>query len=198
VNVDGSNARLNPLVYEVEKVYHGTPSGVDNTVIVYERPVWFVLVQPPQPLMIGTSVMLLVADSGVPGSTRETVAHVRQQYDSDQSRVQPLIEHIGSLVTQARMALETGDQPGLGAVFNANHATLQALGVSSPLLDRLTHAAVNAGALGAKLSGGGRGGNIIALVDAATSDQVSSALAQAGAAHVWQTTITGDKKTYQE
>ncbi|MHB8625722.1 MAG: mevalonate kinase [Aggregatilineales bacterium] len=193
-----SNEGLNTLVYEVEKLYHGTPSGIDNTVIVFERPVWFMRGQPPQPLTIGAPVTLLVADSGIPGSTRETVAHVREQYESDRPRIQPLIDHIGGLVTQARVALETGNQPALGAVFNANHAALRELGVSSLPLDRLTRAAVNAGALGAKLSGGGRGGNIIALVNAATSDQVASALAQAGAVHVWQTTITCDKMTYQE
>jgi mevalonate kinase len=77
----------------------------------------------------------------------------------------------------------------LGQVFTANHAVLRELGVSSPLLDQLTQAALEAGALGAKLSGGGRGGNIIALVEPSATEKVSSALLRTGAVHVWQTTI---------
>lgn len=185
-----TNEQLNPLVYEVEMLHHGTPSGVDNTVIVYERAVWFVRGQEPQTLTFGAPITLLVADSGIRGSTLETVAHVRQRYESERARVQLLLDQIGSLVKHARIALEAGNHWQLGQVFNANHAALCELGVSTPALDRLVQAAVDAGAQGAKLSGGGGGGNIIALVDPATAHKVSSALSQAGAVYIWQTSIS--------
>src|SRR4029077_7481083 len=67
---------LNGLVYEVETMHHGTPSGIDNTVIVKNAPVYFIKGQEPQTFSIGRPFTLVVADSGVQGSTRETVAAV--------------------------------------------------------------------------------------------------------------------------
>jgi mevalonate kinase len=183
--------QLNALVYEVETVYHGTPSGIDNTVIVYERPVYFVRGTAPIPFAIKTALTLLIADSGLPGSTREAVADVRRQFEADPGRVQPLLNQIGALVDDARQRLESRDTnlSELGQRLNDNHAILCELGVSSPELERLVTAARTAGALGAKLSGGGRGGNAIALVTPATASAVTAALQQAGAAHVWQTEL---------
>ena len=90
---------------------------------------------------------------------------------------------------QARLAMERGDLPGLGALLDANQSWLEELAVSSVLLRRLIEVARNAGALGAKLSGGGRGGNVIALVDAAAVDRVCAAFTAAGAARVLVTRI---------
>lgn len=187
-----SAEQLNPLVYEVETVYHGTPSGVDNTVIVYERPVYFVRGSTPVPLTIQQPLTLLVADSGVPGSTREAVAAVRHQFDTEPARIQPLLTQIGVIVSRVRAVLEsdTANGAALGAYLNDNQAALQELGVSAPVLERLIDAARQSGALGAKLSGGGRGGNVIALVTAESAPVVTEALQQAGAVHVWQTVVT--------
>ncbi len=186
-----SAEQLNPLVYEVEKVYHGTPSGVDNTVIVYEQPVYFVRGTAPVTLAIRKAMTLLIADSGVPGSTREAVADVRRQFDADPTRTQRLLDQIGAIVNELRAGLERGDMPPavIGQRLNDNHAILRELGVSSPELEQLVTAAQDAGGLGAKLSGGGRGGNAIALVTAVSAPVVATALRQAGAAHVWRTEL---------
>ncbi len=190
---------LNTLVYDVEKMYHGTPSGVDNTVIVFNQPVYFVRDQSPQPIAVGDAadspMTLLVADSGLPGSTRETVAHVRRQYEVDPNRVQPLLKQIGVLVDQARSALAAGDWQALGTALNEDHALLQALGVSTAQLDRLTQAARAAGAFGSKLSGGGGGGNVIAVVAADAVQRLTVALREAGAVQVWQTVIKGNQNS---
>ncbi len=74
-------ADLNALIYEVEKIHHGTPSGIDNTVIVYERPVYFVRNQPLETLSIGAPFTLLIGDTGKGASTREAVAGVRRLYE---------------------------------------------------------------------------------------------------------------------
>ena len=182
-------SELNTLIYEVEKIHHGTPSGIDNTVIVYERPVWFVRQQSIEMLNISTPFTILIGDTGKSASTRAAVAGVRQLYDADRASIEPVLTDIGDLVRSARAALESGDLPALGSHMTRNHALLQRLTVSSPELDKLVDAAEQGGTLGAKLSGGGRGGNMIALVTPETIAQVTSALVEAGAVHVFASEV---------
>lgn len=180
---------LNPLVYEVEKRHHGTPSGIDNTVIVYARPVYFVRGTAPQTFAVARPFTLLVADSGQSSPTRLTVADVRRLHDADPPRLGGLFARIGEIVRAARQSIEAGDLDSLGPLMDENHALLRELTVSSELLDRLCQAARDAGAHGAKLSGGGRGGTIIALVDEADAAPVTAALRQVGAVRVLSTRI---------
>jgi mevalonate kinase len=180
---------LNTLVYEVEKMHHGTPSGIDNTVIVKNAPIYFIRGREPEPFTVGKPLTFVIADSGVGASTRETVKAVRDLYDSDQTAYGGIIERIGQLVQQARASIQQGDFAAITRAMNDNHSMLKTLTVSSPLLDNLVGAACEAGALGAKLSGGGRGGNIIALVDPSNAELVSKALKHAGAAKTWIMTL---------
>ena len=180
---------LNKIIYEVEKIHHGTPSGIDNTVIVYERPVYFVRGQAIEPLTIGAHFTLLIGDTGKSASTRAAVASVRGLYESNLIVIQPILDEIGSVVEEARSAIKSGDVPAIGTLMKRNHELLQWLTVSSPELDALVTAAESAGALGAKLSGGGRGGNMIALVTDETYSQVEAVLRAAGAVHVFRTEV---------
>jgi len=177
-------AQLSQLVYEVEKLHHGTPSGIDNTVVVYEQPVHFRKGHPPEFLSLAAPLSLLVANSGIPSSTGQAVAAVRQARQANPAHVNALMDAVGKLVAAARQALIAGDRAALGALLNENHAVLVQLGVSSPELDALVEAAQRAGALGAKLTGAGRGGHAIALVEEDTAPQVTEALWTAGAKHV--------------
>jgi mevalonate kinase len=183
------NAQLNQIIYEVEKIHHGTPSGIDNTVIVYEQPVYFVREQPIETIHIHQPFQLLIADTGQRALTRIAVGDVRKLYESHPARTSKILQAIGDIVVNARHNIENGNIPALGRLMNDNHACLQALTVSSPELDCLVQAALQAGAFGAKLSGGGRGGNMIALVDETTSAKVQAALLAAGAARVYQTQV---------
>jgi mevalonate kinase len=183
---------VNEIVYEVERIHHGTPSGIDNTVIVYEQPVYFVRSQPIEFLRIGQSFTILIGDTGHGALTRVAVGDVRRLYETDPHTVEPVLEAVGALVSQAREAIETGNIPQLGRLMSENHRYLQQLTVSSPELDYLVDAALSAGALGAKLSGGGRGGNMIALVEERTSHTVREALRRAGAVRVFETLVAGD------
>lgn len=180
---------LNQLVYELEKQHHGTPSGIDNTVVVYEKPVYFVRDVAIETVPITAPFSLLIADSGVSAPTKIAVGDVRKLYESDQARVQPILESIGQIARQARQAIEAGNTAALGVLMTQNHQLLQALRVSSPELDRLVEAALSAGAAGAKLSGAGRGGNMISLVDAENQECVREALLAAGAVRVIVTTV---------
>lgn len=184
-------AAVSALVYESERFYHGTPSGIDNTVIAYGMPVWFVKGQPPATFQARQPLTLVIADSGVAAPTKETVGDVRLGWQREPARYERLFDEIGALVQAARHAIERGDLPTLGQIFNRNHELLAQLDVTSPLLDQLTTAARTAGAIGAKLSGGGRGGNLIALIEPAQADTVTAALLAAGARGVIVTTVGG-------
>lgn len=181
---------LNEVVYEAERIHHGTPSGIDNSVIVYEKPVYFRRGNPIEPLTLSSPFTLLIGDTGRKASTRESVADVRKLYDSDPAVVQVLLDSIGKLVVRACASISRGLLESLGLLMTENHRLLQRLMVSSPELDRLVFAAIDAGALGAKLSGGGRGGNMIALAKSEDIAHVRASLLRAGAARVMQTTIS--------
>ena len=180
---------LSALVYETEVIHHGTPSGVDNTVVAYEQPVTFVRGQPIERLRVGAPLCLALADTGVASSTREVVGDLRRAWERDQPRYEWLFDQIGEISRRARRAIEEGDPGVVGRLMDGNHALLQAMGVSSPELDALVEAARAAGALGAKLSGAGRGGTMIALVGPGARARVEEALREAGAVSVIRTDV---------
>ncbi len=182
-------AQVSALVYESERHYHGTPSGIDNTVIAWGMPIWFVRGAAPEPFAPGAPLSLLIADSGIAAPTRETVSDVRRGWEAEPARYEAIFNEIGALTRAARGAIEAGDAAALGPLFDANQAALEALGVSSAPLERMIAAARAAGALGAKLSGGGRGGNVIALVHPEHAAPVAHALTAAGAVRVIETVV---------
>jgi len=184
-----SPAEVSALVYESEKLFHGTPSGVDNTVIAYGLPVWFVRGDPPQPFTIAQPFTVVIGDTGIPSPTSIAVGDVRRAWQAEPARCEALFDAIGQVVHAARRAIENGDVDPLGASMDQNHRLLQEIGVSSPELDRLCQAARQAGALGAKLSGGGRGGNMVALAQPDAAGQVVDALLRAGAVRAFATLI---------
>lgn len=189
LNTSMTDEQINAFAYEIEKLHHGTPSGIDNTVITYARPVYFVKGQPIETFKVGRSFTLVIADSGIAAPTKESVGDVRRLWMSDRTRWEAVFDKIGEISSAARRAIELGKPELLGPLMDENHALLQELTVSSPELDRLVEAARQAGASGAKLSGGGRGGNMIALVSAETANLVSHSLQAAGAKKTIVTTV---------
>lgn len=173
--------QINQFAYEIEKLHHGTPSGIDNTVVTYARPVYFMRGQPIETFKVGAPFTLVIADTGIAAPTKESVGDVRKLWEADKPRWEKVFDHIGEIANEARDAIESGKIKELGSLMNANHALLHSLTVSSPELDHLTEAARRSGASGAKLSGGGRGGNLIALVEADKAAHVAASLLSAGA-----------------
>jgi mevalonate kinase len=169
----------------VEKIHHGTPSGIDNTVVAYEQPIYFVRQSPQnqiEPFNVAAPLRFVVADTGVRSSTKVAVGDVRRQYSQQPAKFAHIFDECGRIAKAARQAIEIGDTMLVGQLMKENHAWLQKMTVSSPELDHLVEAALQAGAPGAKLSGAGRGGNMIALVeDARMETAVCNALHQAGA-----------------
>jgi mevalonate kinase len=184
-----SDEQVNRLAFEAEKIHHGTPSGIDNTVVTYSRPVYFVKGQPIKTFRVGASFTLVIGDTGISAPTKESVAAVYKLRQADVPRWEKIFDQVGEIVWDARQAIERGDTVTLGALMDANHALLQEMTVSSLELDQLTEAAHKSGALGAKLSGGGRGGNMIALVLKEKAPGVAEALLAAGAKRTIITTV---------
>jgi mevalonate kinase len=186
-------ATVSALVYESERIYHGTPSGIDNTVVSYGKPVWYQRTEggPPQieALEIGTMFELVIGDTGVRCPTHLTVGAVRARFMAEPELYQQRFDTIGHLVRVIRASLRDGDQIALGEMLNENHGLLQQLGVSSPELDHLVAAAGGSGAIGAKLSGGGGGGIMIALPQPGRTPDVVAALRAAKAARVFTTRL---------
>ena len=180
---------VSDLVYQTEIIFHGTPSGVDNTVVAFEKPVYFRKGHPIEVFEVGESFTILIADTGVPSKTRVSVDEVRLNWLADPQRYEAFFDEIGAYVDKAREAIAAGELPQIGVLMNQNQILLRELGVSSPKLDQLVAAALDAGAMGAKLSGGGRGGSMIALVDGRTREDVISALLLTDARQVIPTTV---------
>lgn len=180
---------LNQLIFDIEKLYHGTPSGIDNTVIVYERPVYFIKDKPLQSLTIGTPFTLVIGDTGEAGITRVAVGDVRKLYDSHPEKITAILDEIGAISENAKTIIETGNPQDLASLMTQNHALLRDLTVSADSLEKLISVAMNAGALGAKLSGGGRGGNMIALTYPQKAETIVEALLRAGAKNAFITTV---------
>ncbi len=172
------------LVFEIEKIHHGTPSGIDNTVVAYGQPIYFVREQPIERLKVGQAFTLLIGDTGVSSPTGKVVARVRRAWQREPAHYDALFDRIGDIADEARRAIEDGDVEALGPLMDENHELLIELGVSSPKLDNLVDAARLAGAMGAKLSGAGQGGNMIALVEDDCIEDVEAALEETGAVRV--------------
>lgn len=172
---------VNVLAYEIEKIHHGTPSGIDNTVITYGKPVYFMKDRSTEVFKVGKPFTIVIGDTGILAPTKESVGDVRRLWIRDQFPIENIFNEIAQIALIGRRSIESGRTEMLGELMDHNHAFLQELTVSSPELDHLVEAARKAGALGAKMSGGGRGGNMIALVEQAQAESVAAALMSAGA-----------------
>lgn len=170
------------LAFECEKIAHGTPSGIDNTVATYARTILFrrgdaiydaSAVDPAPAPLGGTSLMrtlaspqplpLVIGLTGTESLTAKTVGAVRQRWAERPALYESIFDTIDSLALAAAEAVESGDLAQLGELMNICQGQLAALQVSSPQIAELVQVARQAGAIGAKLTGGGGGGAVVAL-----------------------------------
>lgn len=180
---------VSELAFQVEKIQHGDPSGVDNAVIAFSRPIYYVRNLPLEHLEVAIPLTLVIANTGISAPTASVVSDVRNQWQKNPSHSEAIFDAIKNLVNKARLLIENGPIDDLGSLMDANHEYLRGLNVSCPELDHLVASARSAGALGAKLSGSGRGGNMIALVKPAIAEQVSQSLIENGAKSIIITTL---------
>ena len=160
-----SDDEINDIAYEGEKGYHGTPSGVDNTASTYGGLIWFERGENNVMERIPTSnpVEIVIGNTGKVANTAAAVAGVRERKEKNPERYKEIFDRAENIAYLAKDALQDEDYKELGKLMNENHKLLQQIEVSSRELDFLVKLARDQGALGAKLTGGGLGGNIIAL-----------------------------------
>jgi len=179
------------LALVAEREYHGTPSGVDTTVVAMDEPIYYVKGRPARSIALGPSAFhFLVVDTGVVAATAEVVDDVRAAREKKRAHYDAYFWELGSLASVAREILRTGSAAELGLCMNRAHLALRAVGVSSEDIDQLVRAAMANGALGAKLSGAGRGGVMLVLLkDAEDEARMTAELLSAGAEHVYSTVL---------
>ncbi len=168
------------ISYEAEKIVHGTPSGVDSAISTFGGTLLFQMDTGFKPLDVKTDVPLVIGDTGVERSTRDQVLKVRQIRNKYPRVIEPMMRTAREIVLRAIEALKEGDLETLGDLMNINNALLYGLEVSDESLEWLINAARRAGALGAKLTGAGGGGCMVALAQNDRLKQVLEAIKRAG------------------
>jgi mevalonate kinase len=164
-----------------ERVFHGTPSGLDSTVAARGGVLAYVRGEPASPVRLASPLHLVVIPSGIPRQTGLMVAGVRARRDRLPEIIDPILVALGQLVHRGRVALSRGAVPEFAELCTVAHELLGALGVSLPALDRLCASAVEHGALAAKLTGAGGGGCVFAVCDtSAAAQHLLHALASSG------------------
>ena len=173
---------LEILVNRAEMIAHMNPSGLDAKTCLSNRPICFIKNVGFTELNMDLSAYLVIADTGVYGHTREAI----QVVQSKGKDALPFLHALGELTQRAEDAIRQKDAEKLGQILSQAHLHLKEIGVSSPEADSLVETALSYGALGAKMSGGGLGGCIIAL--AAHLDQaeeLAKRLEEKGAVQTW-------------
>lgn len=183
--VSASDDEIFKLTQTAECVAHGRSSGLDATATAASWPVRFSRGCFDR-MEINMRAWLVLADSGCKGMTRETVEALRSRLESNPVEVGAQLNKLGEIAAVAEDDLAFGRIENMGKQMTFAHRILADLGVSTAKLDTLVDAACKHGALGAKLTGGGGGGCVIALADSEdAAKRVSEAFKNAGACDTW-------------
>ena len=181
-----ANDQLHYLTNQAELIAHEATSGIDTLLASNDQAIIYRKSQAPEFFNYHLDAYLIVADSGITGQTKQAVSFVAHQLKQTPEKVTHYMSTIGDFVTQAYNAIKENDADQLGRLFTYNHYYLAHLNVSSPALDQLVNAAWTAGALGAKMTGGGLGGCVIALSKTKKEAlKVSQAFKDQGAQQTW-------------
>ena len=168
---------ISRIAYESEKIVHGKPSGIDNSIATYGGGIVF---EKGKIRRINidklSEAFIIIANTGIERSTRDAVLKVLRLYDKYESILMHVYEASRNLVNEAIKHIEEGNLRELGELMNINHGLLSAIGVSLLELEELVYIARKAGALGSKITGAGLGGCIIALSTKDNVEEVERAL----------------------
>lgn len=181
-----SKTKLLELVHISETFAHGNPSGIDMVAASSDQPLWFEKDGAIHPVDIKLPLHLVVADTGRIGGTLEAVESIRKNSLISPNKVKHSIDLLGDYTLRTKAALAEGNSLFVGKMMDAAHSELKKLGVSDTELDHLVQVAKEWGALGAKLTGGGKGGCMIALASSLEhAKNLAEGLLQNGAAQTW-------------
>jgi len=181
-----SDEKINQVAYEAEKAYAGNPSGIDNTAATYGGLMWFKKDMTGGPdkiekLHARRPIEIVIGSTGKVANTKAMVEGVAERKKNNPAKYEPIFKQAESVTLAGRKALENYDLKKIGELMNENHRLLQEIGVSSKELDMLVELARKQGAFGAKLTGGGGGGCMVALTPGKElQGKVVSAIKSAG------------------
>jgi mevalonate kinase len=180
-----SDERVNDASYEAEKAYAGNPSGIDNTAATYGGLMWFKRNRGGpdtiEPLTMKKSVEIVIGSTGKTANTKAMVEGVAERKKNNATKYNLLFKCAEEIAAEGKKALEEGDLRKVGELMNENHTILQSIEVSSTDLDFLVDLARKQGAIGAKLTGGGGGGCMVALTPGKElQEKVAQAIEKAG------------------
>ncbi|VVB54473.1 Mevalonate kinase [uncultured archaeon] len=186
-----NDEKINEIAYEGEKGYHGTPSGIDNTAATYGGLIWFVKGSPNVMDRIKTKkpVEIVMGNTGKVADTKAAVAGVKERKDKFPGKYTMIFNEAGEVAGKARTAFEAGDMKEVGALMDRAHELLKLIEVSSNELDFLVSLAKSNGAWGAKMTGGGLGGYMVALTPGKKLQNTVAAAIEAEGFQVLKTTI---------
>ncbi|MFN8672115.1 MAG: mevalonate kinase [Candidatus Sericytochromatia bacterium] len=154
-------------VLEIEKIYHGNPSGIDQTVIIYEKPIFFIKNNPNNEILDINlkNYSFIIIDSKIKSSTIKVVNWIKEQKEKNLSFYDNLFKEIDTISKKSKLAIQNNNYNTLAELLNINHLLLQEMGVSCIELDEIVKISLESGAIGAKMSGAGWGGIVISLVE---------------------------------
>lgn len=184
--VNLAREEINRYAYEGEKAFHGNPSGIDNTVATYRGVVEFRRGKAPSGnsfefVDLKKPLDMAVSFTGRYSLTHKMVDAVRAFKEQDEREFAQLMDEYMDLEAEGRKAIEKGKLDVIGRLMNSNQGLLSEVGVSDEANDEINRLAIDAGALGAKLTGGGGGGCCIALAkDKAHAEGIAGAIRKAG------------------
>jgi len=182
-SLDLSDDEINDIAYEGEKGYHGTPSGVDNTASTFGGLIWFEKAETNniEKISLQNPIEIVMGNTGKIADTTAAVTGVRERKEENPDKYKEIFDRAENIAYLAKRALKERDNKEVGKLMNENHKLLQQIEVSSKELDFLVSVARNNGAIGAKLTGGGLGGNIIALTPGRDlQEEVANAIEKEG------------------
>lgn len=181
LQLEHDDEAVNQLAFRCEGITHGTPSGIDNNIATFGQPMLFRKGDQGRTgsLELTEAPPLVIAASGSRGVTKDQVAGVRRRYEHNEALYSKVFDEIDDICIAGATALRSRDYEQLGSLMNVCHGLLNAIEVSTPELEMMVAIARSAGATGAKLTGAGGGGSIVALCPEKVSE-VSDALSGAG------------------
>ncbi|MFA5125702.1 MAG: mevalonate kinase [archaeon] len=162
--------KINEVGYKGECISHGAPSGIDNTCATYGSLVWFEKNMEGgknkiKPFKTGKPLLLVIVDTGIKHDTKEAVAGVKKRKEENPEEYKKIFSEAKKIVAKAKKELSYGGIQEIGKLMNQNQELLKKIGVSSPEIEQIIKISLYEGALGAKLTGAGCGGNVLVLCE---------------------------------
>lgn len=168
------------LAFIPERRIHGNPSGIDQTTSTYGGVIFYVKGEGFRRIRLGCELPLVIGDTGKPRRTSLMVERVSKYLNDHPGRGEELMGQVKRIVRDAEEALKRGDLKKMGELMSENQRLLREVGASSESIDRMVDEAMDHGALGAKLTGAGGGGCVVAVPEPGRGGEVASAIRESG------------------